>query len=50
VPELPPGFSFPETLLLIPCTLRPPFGTTSDQIVVTKSGHVSAYCQAQASV
>lgn len=48
--ELPAGFSFPETLVLpVPCTLGPPFGTTTGQIVVTKSGQVSVHCQAQAS-
>lgn len=47
--QLPPGLSVPETLVLpIPCTLGPPFGTTTGHIVVTKSGQVSAHCQAQA--
>ena len=47
--ELPPGLSVPEAMVIdIPCNLGPPFGTTRGQIVVTKSGNVSAHCQAQA--
>ena len=47
---LPPGFSFPETLVLpVVCNFGPPFGSVTGQIIVTKSGRVSAHCQAQAS-
>jgi hypothetical protein len=47
---LPTGLSVPETMVLtVPCTLGPPFGTTPGLLVVTKSGMVNAYCQAQAS-
>ena len=48
--ELPPGFSFPETLVLpVACNFGPPFGSVTGQIIVTTSGHVTAHCMAQAS-